>query len=104
MNDLIDVANDEARGMKTPATLYGLKGTGYWVLGFTMLHILGALLFISVLKPVALIGVAVGLLILLATNVAIQKRTTPESALKVLPLFHAAMLVYAASIILSYFL
>ena len=104
MNDLIDVTNDEARGMKTPATLYGLKGTGYWVLGFTVLHSLGAVLFTSVLKPAAVVGVAVGLLLLLVANMAVQKSTTPESALKVFPLFHAAMLVYTASIILSYFL
>lgn len=42
--------------------------------------------------------------IILVANMAVQKSTTPESALKVLPLFHAAMLVYTASIIFSYFL
>lgn len=102
MNDLVDVANDEARGMKTPTTLYGLRGTGYWVLGFTVLHFLGAVLFTSILRPTALIGVGVGLVLLLVANFAVQKATTPESALKVLPLFHVAMLVYTASIIASH--
>jgi 4-hydroxybenzoate polyprenyltransferase len=104
MNDLIDVANDEVRGLKTPATLYGLRGTGYWVLGFTVLHFLGAVLFTSVLRPTAVFGVGVGLLLLIVANFAVQKSTTPESALKVLPLFHVAMLVYTASIIASYFI
>jgi 4-hydroxybenzoate polyprenyltransferase len=104
MNDLIDVANDEVRGLKTIPVLYGLRGTGYWVLGFTVLHVVGALAFASVLKPTAIIGVAIGLVLLLVANIAVQKRTTPESALRVLPLFHAAMLVYTASIILGYFL
>lgn len=104
MNDLIDVANDEVRMMKTPATLYGLKGTGYWVLGFTILHFIAAVFFTSVLRPAAIIGVGVGLLILFAANIAVQRDTTPASALKVLPLFHVAMLVYTTSIILSYFL
>jgi 4-hydroxybenzoate polyprenyltransferase len=102
MNDLVDIANDEARGMKTPATLYGLKGTGYWVLGFTVLHFVGAVLFTSVLRPTAVIGVGVGLVLLLVANFTVQKATTPESALKVLPLFHVAMLVYTASIIVSH--
>jgi 4-hydroxybenzoate polyprenyltransferase len=104
MNDLVDVANDEARGLKTIPLLYGLRGTGYWVLGFTVLHFIGAVLFTSVLRPAAVLGVAVGLLLLLVANMAAQKRTTPESALRVLPLFHVAMLVYTSSIILSYFL
>ncbi|HIH88308.1 TPA: UbiA family prenyltransferase [Candidatus Bathyarchaeota archaeon] len=104
MNDLIDVANDEARGMATPATLYGLNGTKIWILSFTVLHFIGAVFFTSVLRPAAVIGVGVGLLLLLIANMAVQKKATPESALKVLPLFHAAMLVYTASIILSHFL
>ena len=104
MNDLVDVANDEARGLKTIPLLYGLRGTGCWVLGFTVLHFIGAVLFTVVLRPAAVLGVAVGLLLLLVANMAVQKRTTPESALRVLPLFHVAMLVYTASIILSYFL
>ncbi len=104
MNDLIDVANDEARGMATPATLYGLDGTKTWILGFTALHFIGAVFFTSVLRPAAVIGVGVGLLLLFVANMEVQKKATPESALKVLPLFHAAMLVYTASIILSYFL
>lgn len=104
MNDLIDVANDEARGMKTPATLYGLRGTGYWVLGFTVLHFVAAVFFTSVLRPAAVVGVGVGLLLIFAANIAVQRETTPASALKVLPLFHVAMLVYTVSIILSHFL
>jgi 4-hydroxybenzoate polyprenyltransferase len=104
MNDLIDVTNDETRGMKTPATLYGLKGTGYWVLGFTVLHVVAAVFFTSVLRPAAVVGVGVGLILLFAANIAVQRNTTPASALKVLPLFHVTMLVYTASIIFSYFL
>ncbi len=104
MNDLIDVANDEARGLKTIPVLYGLRRTGQWVLGFTALHVVGALAFATVLKPAAIVGVAVGLILLIAANVAVQRRPTPESALRVLPMFHVAMLIYTASIILSHFL
>jgi 4-hydroxybenzoate polyprenyltransferase len=38
LNDFIDLKNDEARGMKSIAVLYGSKGTMYWVTGFTLLH------------------------------------------------------------------
>ncbi|MFA5868303.1 MAG: UbiA family prenyltransferase [Candidatus Bathyarchaeia archaeon] len=104
MNDLIDVANDEVRGLKTIPVLYGLRRTGQWVLGFTALHVVGALAFATVLKPVAIVGVAVGLLLLIVANIAVQKKPTPESALRVLPMFHVAMLIYTASIILSHLL
>jgi 4-hydroxybenzoate polyprenyltransferase len=71
------------REMKTIPILYGLKGTGYWVLGFTIIHLLIAALFFTVLSPTAIIGVSIGLLLLVTANLAVQV-TTPESALKVL--------------------
>ncbi len=37
-------------------------------------------------------------------NLAVQRKPTPESVLRVPPMFHAAMLIYTASIIISYFL
>jgi 4-hydroxybenzoate polyprenyltransferase len=104
MNDLIDVANDKVRGLKTIPILYGLKRTGQWVLGFTALHVVGALAFATVLKPTAIVGVFVGLLLLIVANLAVQRKPTPESALKVLPMFHVAMLIYTATIIISYFI
>ena len=104
INDLIDVANDTVRGLKTIPVLYGLRRTGQWVLGFTAIHIISALLFATVLKPTALIGIALGLILLTFANIAVQRNPTPDSALKVLPMFHISMLIYTASIIISYFL
>jgi len=104
VNDLIDVANDNVREMKTIPVLYGLKGTGKWVLGFTMVHLIGAIAFASVLKPTAIIGMAIGGLLLIVANITMQRNTTPDSALKILPMFHAAMLIYTTSMILSYFI
>jgi 4-hydroxybenzoate polyprenyltransferase len=104
MNDLIDVANDKVREMKTIPVLYGLTGTGKWVLGFTLLHLIGAIAFASILKLTATIGIALGGLLLIVANIAVQRDTTPDSALKVLPMFHVAMIIYTTSIILSYFI
>lgn len=104
MNDLIDVANDKVRGMKTIPILYGLRGTCLWVLGFTVFHILGAVIFSTVLTVPAIIGLAIGLSLLIVANITVHRSPTPESALKVLPMFHIAMLIYTATIIISYFL
>jgi 4-hydroxybenzoate polyprenyltransferase len=104
VNDLIDVANDKVREMKTITVLYGLRGAGKWVLGFTMVHLIGAIAFASVLKPTAIIGMAIGGILLIVANITMQRNTTPDSALKVLPMFHVAMLIYTTSIILSYFI
>jgi 4-hydroxybenzoate polyprenyltransferase len=104
MNDLIDVANDKVRGLKTIPVLYGLRETGFWILGFTVLHILGAAIFSTVLKVPAVIGLAIGLSLMIVANIVVHRSPTPESALRVLPMFHVAMLIYAASIIISYFL
>ena len=103
-NDIIDTDNDEARGLKTISLLYGTKGTKNWIHVFSLLHLVGAYLFIGVQGTIATYGIMSGLLILLTANLLIQKGNTPASWMKVLPLFHMTMLVYVASIIIDYFI
>jgi hypothetical protein len=50
----------------------------------------------------AIIGFAVSFSLISIANVLILKRTTAESSLKALPLFHVAMLIYAITIIATY--
>jgi 4-hydroxybenzoate polyprenyltransferase len=100
-NDLIDIENDRARGMNTPATLYGLSGTAYWILGFTAVHAILAVVFALRLGWIARIGFLFGLFLLAVANILILKNRTPDTALKVLPLFHVTMLIYAGSIALD---
>ena len=102
-NDIVDAVNDEARGLMTVPLLYGTRGTKSWILVFTALHMLGAALFSRVHGLVAVIGFAVGLLLLSAANVLIYRSESPGDWLRALPLFHAAMLVYVASMIADYF-
>ncbi|MCW3982855.1 MAG: UbiA family prenyltransferase [Candidatus Bathyarchaeota archaeon] len=103
VNDLVDVANDRAKGMKTPPTLYGIKATAYWILAFTVFHYVTAAVFLYVLGSlVALGGFAVSFGLLAVANAMILKGESVQSALKVLPLFHLSMLIYAISIIASY--
>jgi 4-hydroxybenzoate polyprenyltransferase len=97
-NDLIDVKNDEARGMKTVTTLYGFSGTAFWIAGFTGIHIVTALLFMTHLGSIAKVGILLGLILLLIANGAINRSRTPDTGLKVLPLFHITLLIYAVSI------
>jgi 4-hydroxybenzoate polyprenyltransferase len=98
VNDLIDGVNDRARGMHTITTLYGEKGTAYWILAFSVAHILMALLFMSVLGWVSRVGLLLGFLLLAVANGFILKNQTPEATLRVLPLFHVTMIIYAVSI------
>ena len=101
VNDLIDVENDRARGMNTPTTLYGLSGTAIWICAFTVVHAVLALVFAMRLGWIARAGFLFGLALLAVANAVILKNKTPDAALKVLPLFHVTMLIYAGSIALD---
>jgi 4-hydroxybenzoate polyprenyltransferase len=100
-NDLIDVVNDRARGLCTLPVLYDLDRTAYWIAGFTVIHAMMAVLFMSRLGWIGRGGLTIGLALLVVANVVILRNRTPEAGLRVLNLFHITMLVYAASIILD---
>jgi 4-hydroxybenzoate polyprenyltransferase len=103
-NDLIDVVNDRARGMHTITTLYGEKGTAYWIMGFSVVHILMALPFMTTLGWISRFGLFLGFVLLGIANGVIMKNQTPDATLRVLPLFHVTMIIYALSIGLGAFL
>jgi len=48
-------------------------------------------------------GIIAGLCLLVIANAVILSKKTPDATLRVLPLFHVAMILYAASIALSIF-
>jgi 4-hydroxybenzoate polyprenyltransferase len=105
VNDLIDVANDVAKGMNTIPTLYRVNFTASWIVGFSVWHFMMALVFlfrIGTILPIA--GFAVSLTILAIGNLKIMKNKTPETTLKALPMFHVAMLIYAITLILNFFI
>jgi 4-hydroxybenzoate polyprenyltransferase len=105
VNDLVDVGNDRAKGMNTPTTLYGIKNTVYWVAAFSVAHVVLALLFLSrIWSLAAALGFSVALTLIVMGNMRILKGKTPQIALKALPMFHVAMLIYALTIIANYFL
>ena len=98
-NDLIDEVNDRVRGLMTIPTIYDAERTVYWIAGFTVIHIMMAFLFITRLGLIAKGGVIAGLVLLVIANIWILKNRTPDAALKVLPLFHIAMVCYAGGIV-----
>jgi len=100
-NDMIDIENDRVRGMNTPVTLYGLSGTAIWIFAFTLLHAVLVLVFAMRLGWIARAGFLSGLALLAVANAVILKNKTPDATLKVLPLFHVTMLIYAGSIALD---
>jgi 4-hydroxybenzoate polyprenyltransferase len=104
VNDISDVANDQVKEMKTIPLLYGLKGTVYWILLFSIIHLAAMILFLSVLGTIAIAGFAVGFSLIAVGNLIILKGKNAASGMKALPLFHVAMLIYAITIILDYVL
>lgn len=103
VNDLIDVANDQAKCMNTIPTLYGIKTTAYWILGFSVWHFAMAAVFLvnlGTLIPVA--GFAISFILIAAANAKILREKTPQATIKALPMFHIAMLIYAITIIANY--
>ena len=104
VNDISDVANDRVKEMKTIPVLYGMKGTVYWILFFSVLHFVAAVVFLNVLGTLALAGFAVSLSLLAIGNYMILRGKSADSGIKALPLFHLAMLIYAITIILEYFI
>jgi 4-hydroxybenzoate polyprenyltransferase len=104
VNDLIDIANDKARGLNTIPTMFGMKGTTYWILLFSIIHFTAATIFLTALGNLALAGFTIGLLLITIGNFTILKEKSANSGMKALPLFHLAMLIYSISIILEYFI
>jgi 4-hydroxybenzoate polyprenyltransferase len=98
-NDLIDVANDRARGMSTIPILYDIPRTTFWIFGFTVIHAMMAFLFMTRLGLPARCGIIAGMFLLVIANFVILKNKTSDAALRVLPLFHGAMVLYTVGII-----
>jgi 4-hydroxybenzoate polyprenyltransferase len=102
VNDISDVANDQTKEMKTIPVLYGMKATAYWILLFSVIHFGAALVFLSVLSDLAIVGFAVAFLLITIGNYIILSGKSPDSGMKALPLFHLSMLIYAVTIMLEY--
>jgi 4-hydroxybenzoate polyprenyltransferase len=102
LNDLIDLENDRAKGMKSITVLYGIKGTKYWITGFFLLHLLTATLFLKELEVIAHYGFLAGFVLLAGSNLYLWTETSPEVGIKILPFFHVTLAIYAIAIILDF--
>lgn len=101
VNDMVDLTNDRERELKTIPVLYGLNGTVYWIAGFTVIHVITGLIFLSFVGVLARYGIITGFLLLGIANNIILKNRNADTALKVLPLFNLTIVIYAGSIILG---
>jgi len=104
VNDIIDIENDRAKGVNTIPTMYGMKGTAYWILLFSIFHFAAAAVFLTVLGTLAIGGFLVSMLLISIGNFMIMSGKSASSGMRALPLFHLSMLIYALSIILEYFI
>ena len=101
-NDIADVTNDRARGLKTIPVLYGMSGAARWVLAFALLHAAAAVLFAGVLGPIARVGLVAGLACITIATIGILRHPEESVGVRLLPLFHLAMVFYTVGIILDY--
>lgn len=102
LNDFIDLKNDRARDLKSIAVLYGEKGTMYWITGFTILHILAAVFFLRELGEIAFYGFLAGFILLAGANLYMWREKSPDAGMKILPVYHGVLIIYAISIILDF--
>ena len=103
-NDLADLRNDLARGMKTVPVLFGVRGAVVWIVACTAIHGIMAVFFARALDLVAQAALGVGFLLLVAANgIIFRSSGTPDAGMRALPLFHVAMAVYAGGIVLGFF-
>ncbi|MFX1531851.1 MAG: UbiA family prenyltransferase [Promethearchaeota archaeon] len=100
INDLGDYENDKTKNLKTITILYGIKGNVKWIVYFTLINIgFAILLVLFKLGMIALIGFSLSFIILITANITLFKNQTPNTALKLLPRYHASLLIYILSII-----
>ncbi|MFX1292767.1 MAG: UbiA family prenyltransferase [Promethearchaeota archaeon] len=102
LNDLGDYDNDKAKNLKTITTLYGIKGNVKWIAYFTLIQIgFAILLLLLKLGFIALIGFILSFILLITANIILFKNQTSNKAIKMLPRYHASLLIYILSIIFS---
>jgi 4-hydroxybenzoate polyprenyltransferase len=102
VNDVVDIKNDRARGMKAVTVLYGIEGAVKWIALFTIVHFLTTPLFLRELGSIALVGFAVAWAVLLLANYVLFRRKSPEAGLIALPMFHFTLIAYSVSMILDH--
>jgi 4-hydroxybenzoate polyprenyltransferase len=103
-NDIADITNDRARRLKTIPVLFGMTGAARWVLAFALLHAVAAVLFASVLGPIARAGLVAGFACVLTASIGLLRRPEESVGVRLLPLFHLAMALYAGGIVVDAFL
>ncbi len=102
VNDIGDYENDQKKDMKTITVLYGIKGNLLWISIFSLINIFTAIFFIIFrMGLVSLIGFSLSFTLLLLSNILLLKKRDPDTGIKVLPIFHASLLIYILSIILD---
>jgi len=101
VNDLIDIKNDIAKEMKTVTFLYGIKKTVNWIAVFTLIHFVTTIVLLLNINKITVYGFAISFILLSISNYLLLKNPSPETGLKVLPLFHLSMTIYSISIIVG---
>ena len=82
-NDIVDIENDEAKGLKTIAGLYGVKGNKIWVHSFSAAHLITSVIFVLFdLGTVAIYGFAISWILIIVANIIIMRGKEAKTWLK----------------------
>ncbi|MFN2226087.1 MAG: UbiA family prenyltransferase, partial [Anaerolineae bacterium] len=104
VNDLADLENDRARGLKSVAVLLGTRGTALWIVAASAAQVLVSPLLLAHVGAVGQAGIVAGFGVLAAAAYVVWRGQDRAAALKALPLLHLTMALYVGLIILDYFL
>jgi len=104
LNDIIDTANDHARGLSTIPVMYGEKKTKLWISVSSLIHLFLLAFFLTKVNGVYTRGLILGAGSLLISNLLVWKGNSPKEWIRALPFFHLSLLIYTLSIILPHFL
>ncbi len=102
-NDLIDLKNDAARGMKTIPILYGVTGCKLWITGFSAAHLAVGGWLLANYGQVVPAWFLLGFALIVLANLICWQEKLPIPKLAALPLIHLTMFTYALALIWRYF-
>ncbi len=99
VNDLADIRNDEARGMKSIPMLYGTRGCAWWIALFAVAHVVILQMMMGSFTPWTRYAMMAPLCLLATASIAILASPTPRRGLCMLPLIHATIALEAGVLI-----
>lgn len=102
VNDLADMENDRARGLKSVTVLLGARGTALWIMVAAVVQVLASPLLLAHMGTAGRACAVLGFAVLGLAACLVWRGQDRAAALKALPLMHLTMALYVGGTILDY--